>query len=119
MGVVYNGNYPAFFEVARTELMRHFGLPYTEVEKQGYLLPLTELHCNYIRPAEYDDVISIEAELDLSILPRIKFIYNIFRESTTIASGFTTHIFVQASNMKPVKPPKFFNDTLLKINQEI
>ena len=36
MRVVYNGEYLTYFEVGRTEALRAFGLPYTELEKEGY-----------------------------------------------------------------------------------
>ena len=42
MQFVYNGKYLEYFEVGRTELLRHVGLPYSEIETAGYQLPLRE-----------------------------------------------------------------------------
>ncbi len=112
MGVVYNGNYFTFFEIGRTELMRSFGLPYVEVEKNGFLLPLVEAKARYINPAYYDDILSVNAKLALERKPTLKFEYNIFRSDTTIAKGHTEHIFMKADTMKPVKPPAMFMEII-------
>src|SRR5512147_3143405 len=66
MGIVYNGNYLTFFEIGRTELMRQHGLVYTELEKNGILLPLIESHVNYRQPAYYDNLLIIRSELNIN-----------------------------------------------------
>ena len=55
MKIVYNANYLAWFEIARTELCRKWGRPYTEWEAQGLMLPVVEAYCRYKSPARYDD----------------------------------------------------------------
>jgi acyl-CoA thioester hydrolase len=47
MRVVYNGEYLTYFEVGRTEALRAFGLPYTDLENEGYLLPVIEANIQY------------------------------------------------------------------------
>jgi acyl-CoA thioester hydrolase len=112
MGVVYNGMYFTFFEVGRTELMRNFGLPYTEFENAGYILPLVETGARFLSSAFYDDLLEVEAILSLEIKPLVKFEYNILRNNTTIVTGFTVHSFVKADTRKPVKPPRMYVDAL-------
>ena len=51
MGIVYNGNYFMFFEIGRTELLRSLGLPYVELERAGYLLPVLEAHAESRMPS--------------------------------------------------------------------
>ncbi|PIS44167.1 MAG: acyl-CoA thioesterase, partial [Ignavibacteria bacterium CG08_land_8_20_14_0_20_37_9] len=60
MQFVYNGKYLEYFEVGRTELLRSLGLPYSEVEEQGYQLPVVEASVKYKSPAHYDDLLEIE-----------------------------------------------------------
>src|SRR5208283_4630001 len=55
MGVVYYANYLVWFEVARTELFRELGMYYSEVEKEGIILPAVESHLKYIASAYYDE----------------------------------------------------------------
>jgi len=115
MGIVYNGNYLSFFETGRNELMRNAGLPYTVVEKNGYMLPLIDSYAKYINPAKYDDLLNICAKLNYSEGIKIIFNYNIFVNDTTITTGYTRHVFVKKENMTPVRPPKLFLDTIRNI----
>jgi len=114
MGVVYNANYLRFFEIGRTELMRNFGLPYIDVEKQGFLLPLIDAYTKYINPARYDDIVCINATLELESAAKIKFNYAITVLEKVICEGYTRHVFVNAETMKPTRPPKFFTDIINK-----
>ncbi len=109
MGIVYNGNYLTFFEVGRTELMRNAGLPYIEFEKAGYMLPLVEAHINYKQAAYYDDILEVNAKIDLTELKAtLRFDYNINVANRQIATGWTIHTFVKMPELKPVRPPKIF-----------
>jgi acyl-CoA thioester hydrolase len=112
MKVVYNGNYLTYFEVGRTELLRACGLPYPELEKAGYLLPVLEAFVQYKMSAVYDDVLSIYATYRLERVPTIRIDYVIKRGQDEIASGYTSHPFVNAETMKPVRPPKMFFDAI-------
>ncbi|TAE34216.1 MAG: acyl-CoA thioesterase [Candidatus Kapaibacterium sp.] len=112
MKVVYNGNYLTYFEVGRTELLRACGLPYPELERTGFLLPVLEAHVKYKMSAVYDDVLSIYATYTLERIPTIRIDYLIKRGDDEIASGYTVHPFVAAETMKPVRPPKVFFEAI-------
>ena len=53
MGVVYYANYLVYFEMARSEMMREAGMPYSELEARGLRLPVIEAHCEYKAPARF------------------------------------------------------------------
>lgn len=108
MGVAYHANYLRWFEIGRTELLRHWGLPYREIESRGFLLPVAEVVCKYHQPAKYDDLLTIEATLDPNIRGGLKIDYRILSEDHTIlhATGHTRHAFVNA-NGKVIRPPRF------------
>lgn len=114
MGFVYNGHYLTFFEVARVEMMRNSGLPYAVFEKEGYQLPLVESHVNYKSPAFFDDLLQVESTLVFELKPIMKITYNIFRDNTTIATGYTVHSFFNAKLQRAVKPPKIFIEAMEK-----
>lgn len=63
MGVVYYANYFTFFERSRTEMLRDCGLPYSEMEQRGVILPVVEAHCHYHQPARYDDLLTFKTAL--------------------------------------------------------
>lgn len=112
MGVVYNGEYLTFFEVGRTEALREFGLPYPELEKEGYLLPVIEAFVRYKSPAYYDDVLGITAFITTKNEAILKIEYKIHREDVLVAEGYTAHSFVHAHNLKPARPPKSYRNAI-------
>ena len=114
MQFVYNGKYLEYFEVGRTELLRHVGLPYSEIEKEGYQLPLREAGLKYKQPAVYDDLLDIEASLEKLYSAEVYIKYRITRNGTDdlIAEGFTSHMFIHEDSKKPSKPPKIYLEKL-------
>ena len=114
MGVVYNGNYLSYFEIGRNELMRHLGLAYTEVEKNGLILPVIDAYVKYIKPAYYDDILEINARVVETLSAKIQFIYIIRCNDLIIAEGYTNHVFANAETMKPVRPPKMYIELIQK-----
>ena len=61
MGVVYYANYLVWFEVSRTDWLRHAGWSYRDMETEGFMLPVMQAHCAYRQSARYDDEIEISA----------------------------------------------------------
>jgi acyl-CoA thioester hydrolase len=110
MQFVYNGKYLEYFEVGRTELLRSLGLPYSEVEKRGYQLPLVEANIKYKSAAFYDDILIIESSYQIESTPIIQINYTIYRKETleVIAEGFTKHLFIKEETKKAVRPPEFY-----------
>lgn len=93
MGVVYYANYLVWFEVARADLLRSLGWSYREMEAAGFVLPVIEAHCEYQRPARYDDEIEVRTEGVMLSPVRMKFKYTILRreDQSVAASGHTVH----------------------------
>jgi len=115
MQFVYNGKYLEYFEVGRTELLRQFGLAYSELENTGYQLPLIETAIKFKSPGRYDDLLCIEATVKELISAKVHIEYKITRQVTgeLIAEGFTTHMFIKSDTKKPVRPPKIYIDALM------
>ena len=63
MGYVYYGNYAQFFEMGRVEWLRNLNTSYKSLENRGVMLPVLNLHVNYIKPAKYDDLLTIKTTL--------------------------------------------------------
>ncbi|HEX2861821.1 MAG TPA: thioesterase family protein [Lacunisphaera sp.] len=104
MGIVYHGNYLPWFEVGRTTLLKECGLPYRELEAQGYHLPVIEVGVKYQRPALYDDSLTIITRLKERPTLRIHLEYEVRRGDELLVTGFTTHAFINRRG-EPVRPP--------------
>ncbi len=64
MGYLYYGHYPMFYEIGRTEAMRSLGLAYSELErKHGIFMPVVSMEVKYLRPAFYDDLLTIKTQI--------------------------------------------------------
>ena len=98
MGVVYYANYLVWFEVARTDLLRSLGWSYREMEGAGVILPVIEAHCEYQRPARYDDEIEVRTEGVMLSPVRMQFNYTVVRHADGVvaACGRTVHAAVDA-----------------------
>jgi acyl-CoA thioester hydrolase len=106
MGVVYYANYFVWFEVARADLLRSLGWSYREMEHDGISLPVIEAHCEYVRPARYDDELEIRAEGRLLSPVRMEFSYEVrlLPNPTVAASGRTVHAALDVSG-RPCRLP--------------
>ncbi|MFH1487526.1 MAG: thioesterase family protein [Pseudomonadota bacterium] len=92
MGVVYYGNYLTFFEVGRAEFMRELGFSYSELEKKGYILVVTEAAAKYHGNVGYDALITVMTKIGGSTKVRVRFEYRILDEQgRLLVSGHTAH----------------------------
>lgn len=109
MGYVYYGNYAAYFEVARVESFRHLGLSYKKLEESGVMMPVLEYKTKYIRPAKYDDLLTIKLMITVKPSTRIVFEYEVYNEEKVLLNvAETTLVFVSTSTGRPVQAPENF-----------
>lgn len=112
MGFCYYGNYAQYFEVARVELLRSLGISYKEMEDEGILLPVTHFSVNYLKPAFYDDEITVMCTINKMPGVRITFHYeSINAKNEKINEAVTDLIFLNQRLNKPVKPPQYILDS--------
>jgi len=113
MGVVYYANYLRWFEIGRNELMRSIGLPYSEFERQGYIMPVAEVSCKYKSPCIFDEIITIESHLQVPFKVAIIFNHKIFSQDKKElkAEGYTKHAILNTDG-KIVRPPKFLKQII-------
>jgi len=106
MGYVYYGNYATYFEVARVETLRYIGTSYKELEDSGIMLPVLEYKTKYLKPAKYDDVLTIRTFIRQKPSIRITFDYEVYnQENILLNTAETTLVFVNAQTGKPCQAP--------------
>ncbi|MFT6845982.1 MAG: acyl-CoA thioester hydrolase [Flavobacteriales bacterium] len=107
MGYCYYGNYAQFFEVGRVEALRNLGFSYKELEASGIILPVLEYQIKYIKPAYYDDILTIQTKISKMPKTRMYFEYETYNEAGELLNiASTTLVFVDEKTGKPTKPPK-------------
>jgi acyl-CoA thioester hydrolase len=105
MGFAYYAHYLRWFEIGRAEMLRALGTSYRAVEEGGTSLPVVEARCRYLRPARYDDLITIETGLLELHRASVQFAYRVVREAggELLAFGHTEHCFL-GRHGKPGRP---------------
>jgi acyl-CoA thioester hydrolase len=114
MNVVYHGNYAQYFEVGRVESIRNLGISYKEMEAMGIIMPLVELHTKFLRPAHYDDLLTIRTSLkELPADHRIEFHQEVFNEGGKLLTiGRVVLYFIQASTREKTTMPVALQEKL-------
>ncbi|MCD6543815.1 MAG: acyl-CoA thioesterase [Flavobacteriaceae bacterium] len=113
MGYVYYGNYAEYFEVGRVELLRSLGVSYKSLEESGIMLPVIHMEINFLNPAKYDDLLTLETKLVGNPMVKIKFEFKVFNEKNELlTTGQTTLVFIDMKKNKPTKAPKYLLDKL-------
>ena len=115
MNVVYYGNYAQYFEVGRVESMRVLGFSYKELEATGVIMPVVELHTKYLRPAHYDDLLTIKTMIkELPIDHRIEFHQEVYNELGKLLSiGRVVLYFIKASDKSKTIIPDSMRERLM------
>ncbi len=123
MGIVYHTHYLDYFEAARTEALRNMGLAYKELESSGVIMPVTEAAIRYHKPAQYDDVVTIESRLDPEIPEtrlRIDYVGWVGEPSKKVVSGHVTLCFFDPQRERPIRAPdaikKVFADAIARLD---
>lgn len=107
MNVVYHGNYAQYFEVGRAEAIRHMGFTYKDMEAMGIIMPIVEWHAKFIRPAHYDDLITVRTTLkELPTDHRIEFHQEVYNEKEKLlTTGKVVLYFMTSDTMEKTTMP--------------
>jgi acyl-CoA thioester hydrolase len=108
MNVVYYGNYAQYFEVARAESIRNLGFTYKEMEAAGVIMPVVEMQTKFLRPAHYDDLLTIKTILkELPADHRIFFEHEVFNQDKKLLTlGKVTLYFVKMGSFERTTMPE-------------
>lgn len=105
-GRVHHSNYANWFEMGRTELVRAGGVSYRDIESAGVMLVVTDLRCQFIQGAQYDDLIRLKTTVVKAKGVRIVNQYEVFCGESILAKGETTVAAVNPEG-KVVRLPEF------------
>ncbi len=114
MGVVYHGHYAQFYEIGRTDSLRSLGFTYKSIEASGIILPVIDIHSKFLRPARYDDLITVVTTLrELPAHHKIVFHSEIYNEKNELLNvGDVTLYFMEAKTMKRCNMPDDLKEKL-------
>lgn len=107
MGYLYYGHYPAYYEIGRVEMLRSLGMTYKSMEDDlGIMMPVMSLQMRYVRPARYDELITIRTSLRKMPDKFITFHVELFNEAGELVNGGSVKLcFVAIKTNKTVMIP--------------
>jgi acyl-CoA thioester hydrolase len=114
MGFLYYGNYALYYEVGRVDMIRQLGITYKELEEKGIIMPVVELKSKYIRPALYDDLITVKTILkEFPNDHKISFHSELYNEKQELLNiGTTTLVFLDAATRQKISMPAVLQEKL-------
>lgn len=111
MGVVYHANYFSFFEQGRTEILKEYGIDYYEIEKSGFIFPVREVGCTYLKSIRLGESIYCETSVLKLSKVRIDFEHNLYNiDGELKAKGHSSIISVNKSDFSIARMDKFLPD---------
>ncbi len=87
MGFLHHGNYFAFFEMGRTELLRAQGGNYRQMEEEGWFMVVVSIECKYRKPARYDDLLTLHTRVARITPAKIEHEYRLFRDGELLTEA--------------------------------
>lgn len=114
MGYLYYGNYAQYYEVGRVETIRSLGLTYKELEEvHGIWLPVASLEMRFVRPAYYDDLLTVRSEIRELPNEHITFHVELFNERKKLVNAGRVRLsFFEARTKKVVMAPEHLLEKL-------
>jgi acyl-CoA thioester hydrolase len=109
MGYVYHGTYVQYYEMGRVEMLRGLGLSYQKMElEHQVMMPVVSLMQRFVRPALYDELLTITTVLRKLPDRFITFHFEIHNEARKLVNGGTVRLcFLDANTRTSVMVPDY------------
>ena len=111
-GVVYHSNYLKYMERARTEWLRALGFSQQRLrEQQGLLFVVTDMHIRFLRPARFDEQLTVTTRLDNMNAASLNFTQTI-DNGGPVCEAQVAIACLDAAAMKPRRIPEAIKETM-------
>ncbi len=113
LGIVWHGHYIRYFEDGREDFGNMHGLCYLDVYKQGFVIPVVSVQCDFKKSLRYGDRVIIETKYIPTEAAKMKFTYRLFNAATgeLVATGSSVQVFLSKDDsMLQLANPSFFED---------
>lgn len=114
MGYLYYGNYAEYYEVGRVEALRTLGITYRDMEvKLQVMMPVMSLEMRFVRPALYDELLTVRTTIKEYPLRNIVFEMEIFNENNKLVNGGRVKLcFIDADTRRRIDTPAILLESL-------
>lgn len=111
MGIVHHAAHVVWLEEGRSNWLRAHGSSFTEFEKLGLSLAVSELHVRYSQPARYDQQVTIRCWVAEVKSRKVTFNYEIVnaQSGALFATGYSKHICIDRQGRVAQIPDEWRN----------
>lgn len=126
MGIVHHSNYIRYFEYGRIKMLEEIGLPISEIEGRGVMLPVVSTFCTYKTPSRMGETLRIISSMESMPMAKMKIKTRIVKESSqnpetlpaeigaTVAEGEVVIGFIKADTRRPCRIPDYAAEIMQK-----
>jgi len=111
LGIVWHGHYIRYFEDGREAFGNSHGLSYLDFYRQGFIVPIVKIDCDYKRSLRYGDKVLIESRFLPCNAAKIIFQYTLYNPTSgqLVAKGSSLQVFLdkETSTLQLTNPPFF------------
>lgn len=114
MGYLYYGHYAQYYEIGRAEMIRSLGMTYRAMEEQhNIMMPVMSLNCRYVRPAKYDELLTIKTTVRKLPSTFMTFHHEIYNEAGELLNGGSVKLgFITADTKASIQAPEYLIEKL-------
>ncbi|MFT3826155.1 MAG: acyl-CoA thioesterase [Chitinophagaceae bacterium] len=113
LGIVWHGHYVRYFEDGREAFGIKHGIGYLDFYRNGLVVPVVSIQCDYKRSLRYGDRVIIETTYVPNEAAKLTFSYRLFNAATgeVVATGTSVQVFLDKDNsVLQLTNPTFFED---------
>lgn len=109
MRIVHHASYIVYFEEGRSAYLRQKGDSYADFERTGYYLAVSEVGARYIKPAVYDQQVTVRSWIEEIRSRSLTFNYEIIdtQSDELLVNGFSKHICITHEGRVATLPEKW------------
>lgn len=114
MGYLYYGHYAFYYEIGRVEWLRSLGVLYKDMEEEmRVMLPVAYMQMRFVRPATYDEVLTITTTLREMPGKYITFHMELYNDQGQLVNGGMVKLaFVDMNTKRVVEIPEVLKNLL-------
>lgn len=111
LGIVWHGHYIRYFEDGREAFGNEHGIGYLDFYKQGYIIPIVSVQCDYKQSLKYGERVLVETTYVACDAAKLQFRYRVFNANNgkLVATGSSVQVFLnrETSSLQLINPPFF------------
>lgn len=111
LGIVWHGHYVRYFEDGREAFGIKYGIGYLDFYKNGLVVPVVSIQCDYKRSLRYGERVIVETHFLPCEAAKLKFSYRLYNAKTNelVATGSSVQVFLDrdSSTLQLTIPPFF------------